>query len=130
MLENMYVRGIIGGIVMLATYLYGSFDGILLALIAMICIDFITGIITAAALGQVSSQKMFMCGARKVGILLVVAVANVIDGTLVLDGLLRTVTISYFIAHEGISLLENWSLMGLPVPAKLRNVLAVLGKDK
>ena len=122
-LENVYIRGITAAAISLFTYMLGGLDSLLTALIAMICIDFVTGIIKAVALRDISSEKMFMGGAKKIGIMFIVTTANLIDGVLELDGILRAVTISYFIANEGISLLENWSRMGLPVPQKLRNVL-------
>jgi len=126
LLENVYIRAIAGTVISLATYLFGVPDALLWALIAMICIDFASGMIKALVMKQVSSQKMFVGGARKLGMMMIVAVANVIDNVLEMGGVLRAVTISYFIANEGISMLENWSLMGLPIPARLRDVLGQL----
>ena len=130
MLENIYFRGISVAAISLFTYLFGGMDSLLAALIAMICIDFVTGIIKAIVTRDVSSEKMFAGGAKKIGIVLIVATSNLVDNVLELGGILRTITISYFIANEGISMLENWSLMGLPVPAKLRNVLRELRGDE
>jgi len=129
MLQYVYARGLIGGIIGLFAYLFGGADAIMLALIAMMVIDFVTGLIKAAVLKEITSEKMFVGGARKIGMFCIVAVANLIDGILGLGGALRTATIAYFIANEGISLLENWSLMGLPIPNKLRGVLMQL-RDK
>jgi len=126
MLENVYIRGIAAAAISLATYLFGGMDALLAALIAMVCIDFVTGIIKATMFRDISSEKMFAGGAKKIGIMLIVATANLIDSVLELGGVMRSVTISYFIANEGISMLENWSLMGLPVPRKLSNVLRVI----
>jgi len=129
MLSYVYTRGMIGSLIGLLTYLFGGVDSLLLALIAMMGIDFATGLIKAAVMKEVASQKMFLGGARKVGMFFIVAVANLIDGVLDLGGVLRTVTIAYFIANEGISMLENWAAMGLPIPNKLRDVLLQL-RDK
>ena len=130
-MENIAYRGIAGTVVGFAGYMFGALDALFSALLLMICLDFLTGFIKALAMKSLSSQKMFTGGVRKIGILLIVAAANVIDSVMELGGLLRSVTISYFIANEGISFLENWSQLGLPVPQKLRNMLAVLGnKDK
>ena len=125
-LENVYIKGATAAAISLFSYLLGGMDSLLAALVAMICIDFATGIIKAIALRDLSSGKMFMGGAKKIGILLIVSTANLVDSVMELGGVLRSVTIAYFIANEGISLLENWSLMGLPVPARLRNVLREL----
>ncbi|MCL2619869.1 MAG: phage holin family protein [Defluviitaleaceae bacterium] len=125
------IKGLVGVIISVTTYLFGAADNLLLALIAMVGIDFVTGIIKAVVLKELNSKKMFAGGAQKVGVFFVVAVANLIDGVLELGGVLRTVTISYFIANEGMSLLENWALMGLPIPDRLRTILAQLqGKHK
>ena len=133
-LENVYIRGIAAAAISLLTYLFGGIDTLMAALVAMMCIDFVTGIIKAVTMRDVSSEKMFMGGAKKIGIMFIIATANIIDNVLELGGVLRSVTISYFIANEGISMLENWSLMGLPVPQRLRNVLRELkgegSKDK
>ncbi|MDR2183327.1 MAG: phage holin family protein [Clostridiales bacterium] len=130
MFENVYVRGISAAVISLFTYLFGGLDTLLTALIAMICIDFITGAIKAGVMRDISSEKMFAGGAKKIGIMLIVATANLIDNVLVLGGVLRSITISYFIAGEGISMIENWSQMGLPVPKRLRNVLRELRGDE
>jgi len=131
MMENIYVRAIGAGLISLSVYLFGGVDKLLMALMAMMCIDFITGIIKAIALKGVRSQKFFMGGARKIGMLLIVAAANLIDKILELGGTLRTVSISYFIANEGISVLENWAIMGLPIPKKLSVMLGQMkNKDQ
>ena len=117
-------------LISLMSYLFGGLDALLLALIAMIAIDFISGVFKAVILRDITSEKMFMGGVKKVGILCIVAVANIVCSVLDKDGLLRSLTISYFIANEGLSLLENWSMLGLPVPPGLRNVLAQLHGEK
>ena len=67
---------------------------------------------------------------KKLGILLIVAVAAQLDQLIHIDSMaLRTVTISYYIANEGFSILENWGAMGLPMPEPIKNALAKL-KDK
>jgi len=62
--------------------------------------------------------------------LLIVAVAAQLDSIINLDGMaLRTVAISYYIANEGFSILENWGALGLPLPKALKDALAKLRKD-
>lgn len=126
MMENIYIRGFLGGVVGIFTYLMGGADAILLALFAMMGIDFVTGIIKAIYLRELSSQKMFIGAARKVGMFFIVAVGNLVDSIMELGGVLRTLTISYFIANEALSMLENWALMGLPVPKRLQDILKSL----
>ena len=123
------LKSIFGGLVTVGGYLLGARDGMIMALLAMIIIDFISGVIVAIARRELDSRVMYMGGIKKVGILSIVAVGNILDVVLELGGMLRTLTISYFIANEGISLLENWSKIGLPVPEKLKRVLKQLRDD-
>jgi len=124
--QNVYTEGILGALFGIVLYLFGTPDNLLIALIAMIIIDILTGIVKAIALRQVASNRMLIGGARKFGMVCIVVVANVLDSVFEIGGILRTLTISYFIANEGVSILENWSLLGLPIPKKLREVLAAL----
>ena len=128
--ENIFARCIIGLLLSTATYLFGYLDTLLTALIALIVIDFVTGTIKAITFKKVSSDRMFLGGVRKAGIMSIVAVANIIDGALDLGGMLRALAISYFIANEGISILENWSMLGLPIPERLKSILALLHDNK
>lgn len=109
------------------SYIFGGMDAIMSILLIFICIDFLSGFIKAWTLHQVDSSKMYTGGVKKIGILLVVAVATQLD-TLVLNDhvILRTVAISYYIANEGFSILENWGALGLPLPKVLKEVLAKL----
>lgn len=129
-MTGILIKGLIGTTIGISTYLLGAVDNLLLALIAMVGLDFTTGIIKAITLRELDSRKMFFGGLQKIGVFLLVAVANLIDGVLELGGVLRVVTISYFIANEGMSLLENWALMGLPIPDKLKLVLSQLKNKK
>ena len=66
----------------------------------------------------------------KLGILLIVAVAAQLDTIIHVESTaLRTVAISYYIANEGFSILENWGALGLPLPTVLKEALAKLRKD-
>lgn len=122
-LENIYARAACASLITLSVYLFGGVDKLLAALIAMMGIDFVTGIFKAAVIKDIRSQKVFVGGVRKTGMLLIVAAANLVDKILELGGTLRNISISYFIANEGISVLENWALMGLPIPKKLSVML-------
>ena len=94
------------------------------------CIDFISGFIKAWALKQFDSSKFYIGGVKKLGILLVVALATQLDSLIHVDSVaLRTVAVSYYIANEGFSILENWGQLGLPLPKALKNALAKLRKD-
>ena len=125
-MDGFYIRSIGAAFLAMMSYLFGVFDSMLTALLAFIALDFATGIIKAIVLKGVSSYCMFRGGVKKIGVLVVVAVSNILDVSLELGGTLRTITISYFIANEGISILENWGALGLPIPKRLKDILAQL----
>lgn len=111
-------------------YIFGGMDTMLAILLVFIAIDFISGFIKAWALKEFDSSKFYIGGVKKLGILLIVAVATQLDQLIHIDSMaLRTVTVSYYIANEGFSILENWGAMGLPLPEPIKNALAKL-KDK
>lgn len=112
-------------------YLFGEFDGMMAALIALIVLDYITGVIAAAVEKRLSSEVGARGIAKKVIMLLVVAVANVVDASVIGEGnVLRSVAALFYIANEGISLLENGARLGVPMPKKLIDILAQLRTDK
>lgn len=121
------VAGLFGAI---AGYLWGPLNGILLALITMMCLDYISGVIVGAAQHQLNSHTSFVGLCKKALILIIVAVANIIDSQ-VFGGnttVVRSATCCLFIANEGMSILENAGELGIPIPKKLRNVLEQLHK--
>ena len=111
-------------------YLFGAFDGMMTALITLTVLDYITGIIAAVVEKKLSSEVGARGIAKKVIMLLVVAVANIADRSVIGEGnVLRSVTAMFYIANEGISLLENGARLGVPMPKKLIDVLAQLKKE-
>lgn len=94
-------------------------------------VDYLTGVLRAVAEKQLSSRVGARGIAKKVVIFLLVGIANLADVNLLGDGAaLRTAVIFFYIANEGVSLLENAAAMGLPVPEKLKEALAQLhGKE-
>ena len=111
-------------------YLFGGMDAMLFILIVFMAIDFISGFTKAWALKEFDSSKFYIGGVKKLGILLIVAVAAQLDTIIHIESVaLRTVAISYYIANEGFSILENWGALGLPLPKALKDALAKLRKD-
>lgn len=112
-------------------YIFGGMDKMLTILLVFIAIDFISGFVKAWALKEFDSSKFYIGGVKKIGILLIVAVAAQLDQLISIDSMaLRTVAVSYYIANEGFSILENWGAMGLPLPKALKNALAKLKEDE
>lgn len=105
----------------------GGWDGFLYALIVFVVVDYLTGVMVAVIGHRLSSQVGFHGIARKVVIFFLVAVGCVIDSLVIQNGnVIRTAVIFFYLSNEGISILENVALMGLPVPQKLRDVLEQL----
>ena len=105
----------------------GGLDGFLYALIAFVVIDYITGVMCAIADKNLSSGVGFKGICRKVLIFALVGIGNIIDvQVLGSPGVLRTAVIFFYLSNEGVSILENSTHLGLPVPEKLKEVLAQL----
>lgn len=116
------IVGIFGGII---TSLLGGFDQILIALITLIVLDYITGVCKAIIKKKLSSAVGFKGLIKKVIILIVVAVAVVIEGVMGDAIPIREIVIMFFMCNEGISLLENASEF-VPIPEKLKEILIQL----
>ena len=115
---------VVGG--WLGRYLGGG-DGLLYALIAFVVVDYITGVMCAIADKKLSSQVGFKGICRKVLIFVLVGVANILDVQVLAAGsVLRTAVIFFYLSNEGVSMLENAGRLGLPIPQKLKDVLAQL----
>ena len=126
------LKNIINGISGIAGFLIGEFDGLYKALLVLIIADYITGVIVAVVKKQLSSEVGAKGIAKKILMLIVVAVANVLDVQIIGSGAgLRNITIIFYAANEVISLLENTGKLGLPYPPKLLDVLEqVKNKEK
>ena len=111
-------------------YILGGLDGFLYALIIFVVIDYITGLMAAIVERKLSSEIGFRGIFKKVLIFLLVAVGNIIDSNLIGTGSgVRTAVIFFYISNEGISIIENSVTIGLPVPQKLKNIMAQLNAD-
>ena len=112
-------------------YMLGGMDGLLIALVVMMAIDYVTGIMCAIVDQKLSSAIGFKGIFKKVLILMLVAVANIIDVHVVGTGsALRGATVCFYLSNEGLSILENAVHLGLPVPDGLREALAQLHNRK
>lgn len=108
-------------------YFLGGFDGLLYALITFMVVDYITGVMCAVVDKTLSSAVGFKGICRKVLILALVGIAHILDANVIGDGsVLRTAVIFFYISNEGVSLLENAAHLGLPIPEKMKEILAQL----
>lgn len=130
-MDNIF-KQIMAAICTLISFLFGDMEGMLIALIALIVLDYISGVIAAAVEKRLSSEVGAKGIAKKIFMLLIVALANIVDTSVIGDGhVLKTVTVVFYICNECISLIENAGRIGVPVPKKLLDVLEQLrDKDK
>lgn len=111
-------------------YFLGGWDGFLYALVAFVVIDYVTGVMVAILEKKLSSRIGARGIFKKVMILSLVAVANIIDAQLIKSGsTIRTMVIFFYISNEGLSIIENAVKIGLPIPEKLKKVFLELGED-
>ena len=128
LLNYKLITSSIGGV--LGVFL-GGMDGLIYALLAFSVIDYVTGIMCAIDKKELSSSVGFKGIARKIIIFSLVGVANILDVYILGHvGVLRAAVIFFYLSNEGISILENTSKLGLPVPEKLQNILQQLNKEE
>ena len=108
-------------------YFLGGCDGLIIALVIFVAVDYLTGVMCAIVDKKLSSEVGFKGICRKVLIFLLVGVANILDVEVIGTGsILRTAVIFFYLSNEGISLLENAAHLGLPIPKKLKDILEQL----
>lgn len=112
----------------------GGWDGALKALVCIMAVDYITGVVCAliwhkspkSADGTFESKASIKGLFRKGAILLVVLVAYKVDLLAGTAGVTRTAVILFFCANDGMSIVENLGIMGVPMPPALKDAFAVL----
>ena len=108
-------------------YFVGGVDGLMTALLIFMVLDYITGLMCAIADKQLSSAVGFKGICKKVLILMLVGVAHIVDLHVVGTGdALRSAVVCFYLSNESVSMLENAAHLGLPIPEKLKSVLAQL----
>lgn len=122
-LYNTLITGVIG----IIGYLFGDINGLLVALLIAMSLDFVTGIIVAVVKHELSSS---ICGrgiAKKVLMLCIVIVGHLVDRAVIGDGAaVQNLVVMFYLANECISLLENSARLGVKYPDKLIKILEQL----
>lgn len=106
-------------------WLVGGYDTMMVTLLLFMCADYISGIMCGITNKELSSEVGFKGIFKKIMILLLVGVTNLLGQATGIEGL-RYIVISFYLANEGISIIENASILGLPVPQKIKDVLEQL----
>ena len=109
-------------------YLLGGIDIALQSLLIVIVIDYLTGIASAIYNKELSSKIGFKGVIKKFCYLLVVALSVVIDNLLGQSGLIRSLVIYFFVANDGLSIIENMAEMNVKLPQKLIDALEQIKK--
>ena len=109
-------------------FLFGGIDIALQSLLVAIVLDYISGLIKAYNTKSLSSKIGFKGILKKVGILCIVALAVLVDNISGSTGAIRTLVIYYFVANEGLSIIENLAEAGLPIPEGLKKALKLIKK--
>ncbi|MFQ8593117.1 MAG: holin family protein [Thomasclavelia spiroformis] len=113
------------------TYLFGGWDVALSILITFMILDYITGVIWAYIQKNLNSEVGFKGLVKKCTILIVLIVGSMLDRLLNSgEWVFRTLVAYFYIANEGISLLENISNLGVPIPAKIKDALEQLNNKE
>lgn len=137
MKNKYYILTLVGSIGSFFSFLFGGFDKLLIALIVFMVIDFLSGLILAIVFknsnktknGRLSSEAGIKGLAKKIFILFIVAVGAQLDLVLGVS-FVRDGAVIAFISMEGLSILENVALAGVPVPKLIKNALEVLNKKE
>ena len=119
-----------GTLLTTVVYFLGGYDIALKSLLIFIVLDYITGLCKAIQNKKLNSSIGAKGIIKKVGYLIVVAMSVMLDDIAGSTGAIRSIVIYFFVANEGISILENWGSMGLPLPQKIFEVLEQIKIEK
>lgn len=110
-------------------YWLGGFDKLLMTLVGLTVIDYLTGVLDGFYSKSLSSEIGLKGVIKKISMYLVVAVAYLLEENIGIPAL-REVVILFFISNEGLSIIENISLLGIKLPKKLEKALEILQKEE
>ena len=115
---------VIGGYI---AWFLGGFDGLIITLCVFALVDYITGVIAAVIKKELCSRVGFVGIARKTLMFFLVGIASILEFyVLGASSPIREIVIVFYIANEGISIVENSARIGLPIPAKFLAILEQL----
>ncbi|EEA84848.1 phage holin family protein [Peptacetobacter hiranonis] len=122
-----------GGIAVLGTWftwLFGGWDLALKSLVLLMCVDYITGLVKGYLNKNLNSLTSFRGICKKLFILLILIVAVILDRVIGNDGyIFRTLVCFFYIANESLSVVENASELGVPIPKSIKVALEQLKEE-
>ncbi|MBR2564380.1 MAG: phage holin family protein [Paenibacillus sp.] len=114
----------------IVTFAFGGWDQLLSLLAIAMAIDYITGLAAAVRTGTGLNSNIGFWGLARKGLMLtVVLLAHRIDLIMGTD-IIKGGAIYFYLVNELISITENYARIGLPLPNKLRQAIAVLKKQE
>ena len=122
-------NGIVATLLTTFIYLVGGLDVAMIALLVAIVLDYVSGVIKAYVTKQLSSQIGFKGIVKKTAVLMIVMLAVLVDRVTGDTGAIRTLVIYYFVANEGLSIIENLGQAGVPIPQSIKKALKALKKE-
>ena len=136
--ENLHIMnndiiagGVFAGLGGVLAYLFGPWDAPIMVLLGVVAMDYLTGVACAAVAKELCSTVGFKGLLKKVFIFILVALAAMLDKLVpATNGAVRSAVCMFYIANEGISILENAGRLGLPLPEALKSMLAKLQKQE
>ena len=117
-----WIKLVCGAVAGLISFIFGGLDMLFSALLVCIVVDYLTGVLAALYEKRLNSEVGFRGIIKKVVILLIVVLAHMIENAAGISGI-RDIVIGFYIANEGISILENAGRMNVPVCDKLAKYL-------
>lgn len=126
-------NGIAWGLGILITFIFfitGGQDEAMTVLLILMAVDYTSGVIKAFVTCSVNSKAGIIGFLKKVMIILVIVLAYQLDTLFAGKMAIRTLAIGVFISNEGLSILENASICGIPIPEKLKKVLTQYQEHK
>ncbi|MBN3398167.1 phage holin family protein [Clostridium botulinum] len=117
---------VIAGAGACANYFFGGLDMALKTLLLLMLLDYISGLICAGRDKTLSSSAGFKGLAKKIIILIIVGVGVSVDNATSANGIVRSMVIFFYASMEGISILENATRAGVPIPEQLKEMLVQL----
>jgi len=125
---TLYFKAVTGAIAGIASAVFGPLDTLFYSLVFCVVADYITGICAAIYEKKLDSRVGYVGILKKVVIVTIVALAHIVGNVSGVTAI-RDVVIGFYIANEGISILENAARMNIKYTDKLKNWLIQL-QDK
>lgn len=126
----MYKEKILVGLSAFISFAVGGFDYLFNILALLITIDYITGLVKSVLEDKTSSKECYKGILKKSMIFVVIILGNQLDKVAATNGTFRNMCIYFYIGNEGISMLENLTIIGVPFPKQLKDILIQVNEDK